>query len=92
MGYGSYLIWAAQPQYKVFVDPRIELFPLDVWTDYHMISNAVPGWDQKLEDYNVRTLMLNAKYQAPLIESLEDSTNWNLIFQDEITRMYMKGD
>ena len=27
-GFGSYLIWAAQPDYPVFVDTRLELYPL----------------------------------------------------------------
>jgi hypothetical protein len=34
MAYGSYLIWAAQPDYPVFVDPRIELYPYSYWIDY----------------------------------------------------------
>ncbi len=32
MGYGSYLIWAV-PEQKVFMDPRIELYPLQQWLD-----------------------------------------------------------
>src|SRR5262249_26912145 len=33
MQYGSYLIWAA-PEQKVFIDTRIELYPLEQWLDY----------------------------------------------------------
>jgi hypothetical protein len=90
MGFGSYLIWAAQPEYKVFVDPRIELFPQEIWTDYHMISNAIPGWEKRLEDHGARTLMLNTKSQGPLIEAVGDSDQWSLIYQDRFTRIFNK--
>ena len=59
MSFGSYLIWAAQPEYPVFVDGRIELFSLDVWRDYLAISNAQAGWQERLEAYGVQSLMLS---------------------------------
>ena len=33
MGFGSYLIWAA-PEQRIFIDPRIELYPFEQWRDY----------------------------------------------------------
>ncbi|MCU0612305.1 MAG: glycosyltransferase family 4 protein, partial [Candidatus Eisenbacteria bacterium] len=32
-GFGSYLIWAASPAYKVFSDPRLELYDLQLWQE-----------------------------------------------------------
>ena len=43
MAFGSYLIWAAHPEYQVFSDPRIELFSQEIWDDYKIISTARPG-------------------------------------------------
>ena len=40
MGYGSYLIWALYPDHKVFIDARVELYPLDVWEDYIAINQG----------------------------------------------------
>ena len=37
MGSGSYLIWVAQPEYPVFANPRIELYPRQIWEDYIFI-------------------------------------------------------
>ena len=48
MSFGSYLIWAAYPQYQIFVDSRIELFSEKVWLDYLNISNADGDWQAKL--------------------------------------------
>jgi hypothetical protein len=88
MAFGSYIIWAGQPMYKVFVDPRIELFHQSIWDDYDIISRASPGWEVKLDQYDIQTLMLNTTVQKPLINELEGSSQWNLIYQDEIARIY----
>jgi hypothetical protein len=42
MSFGSYLIWAAQPDYQIFVDGRIELFSVQVWRDY--LDQQCPAW------------------------------------------------
>ena len=90
MGFGSYLIWAAYPGNKVFVDPRIELYPQDVWTDYHMISNGIPGWEQRLDKYDVQTLMLSTNFQARLIESLKESNLWSIVYEDNVAVIYVR--
>jgi hypothetical protein len=88
MGYGSYLIWAAQPDYRVFIDPRIELYPSEIWLDYVALINALPGWEELLEEYKIHTLMLNPNSQEPLIDVLEASSSWSLIFSDHSTVIY----
>jgi hypothetical protein len=77
LGFGSYLIWAA-PAYPVFVDPRIELYPLKVWRDYLEISAGSEGWEQKLEEYGVNALMLSPQEQPSLVRS----PNWRLTYRD----------
>jgi hypothetical protein len=83
MGFGSYLIWAAQPDYKVFVDPRIELYPREIWEDYIIIINTLPGWEDYLDRYGVSVLMLSPKSQADLIQAVEGVRSWNKIYQDD---------
>ncbi len=90
MAFGSYLIWAAQPDYKVFADPRIELFPQDIWDDYQVISRAAPGWEQKLVDYEIRTLFLNPSVQGQLVQRVAGSDQWRLIYQDETAQIYQR--
>ena len=81
IAFGSYLAWAAQPDYPVFVDPRIELYPLDVWLDYLQISAAQDGWEQRLAHYNVQTLMLSPE-QSALINAARASMDWTEIYAD----------
>ena len=89
MSFGSYLIWAAQPEYAVFVDGRIELYPPEVWEDYLAISNAQGDWEGKLERYAVRTLMLNRSEQPALVIAVEKSRNWQMVYEDAAASIFV---
>jgi hypothetical protein len=90
ISFGSYLIWAAYPQYQVFVDSRIELFPEKVWLDYLTISNAVGDWEKKLKDYGVNTLLLSPMEQPLLIEAAQKSGQWEQIYQDVSSILFIR--
>ena len=80
MGFGSYLIWAAQPAYPVFVDSRIEMYPPEIWNEYMEIGNGVEGWEEMLNTYGVNTLMLEPKNQAGLINAASQSREWDQVY------------
>ena len=90
MAFGSYLTWAAPADYRVFVDPRIEFYPLEIWGDYLAIVNALPGWEQLLEAYRVNTLMLDPNEQGKLIERLNLSGEWRSIYQDDSAVLFVR--
>lgn len=93
MGFGSYLIWATQPDYKVFVDPRIELYPREIWEEYIIIINALPGWEDYLDRYGVGVLMLNRNNQPDLIQAVEGAESWKKIYQDDTAVIFEReGD
>ncbi len=83
MAFGSYLMWAAQPEYKVFVDSRVELYPIEIWNDYLAISEGQCNWQELLDHYGVKTLMLEPVKQIGLINAAKASPNWSLVYQDE---------
>ncbi len=82
MSFGSYLFWAAQPAYPVFVDSRIELYPPEVWLDYIEISAGRCGWEERLAKYGARTLMLSPHEQPGLLAAAKQSTNWRMVYAD----------
>ena len=83
MGFGSYLIWAAGTEIEVFADPRIELYPREIWWDYVALLNALPGWEELLSSYEIRTLMLIPGEHSALIDEVDNSSNWELVYEDE---------
>lgn len=88
--FGSYLIWAAYPAYRVFVDPRIELYTVAIWQDYLDISAAKVGWQEKLEAYGVRTLLLSPKSQPDLVRAAGASPEWRQIYTDEAAVIFVR--
>ena len=90
MSYGSYLIWAAQPTYKMFADPRIELYPQSVWDDYHAVSDARPDWQDILDRYEVQTLMVEVREQPRLVAAAEGSPQWRQVYEDARTVMLVR--
>jgi hypothetical protein len=92
MGFGSYLIWAAQIDYQVFTDPRIELYPSQIWNDYIYLSNGFPGWEVKLDEYNINTLMLSPNEQFVLINAVEKSGIWSMLYKDESAVVFTRNE
>jgi len=83
MGYGSYLIWAAWPQVRVFADPRVELYPLDLWLDYAAISAARYDYTELLNRYHIETLMIDRVSQAPLVAAVtREHSGWQRLYDD----------
>ena len=90
LSFGSYLIWAAQPDYPVFVDPRLELYPMAIWEDYLAISGAAPDWETRLARYGVRLLMLSPAEQPALIAAVAGSPRWERIYRDEAAEIWRR--
>jgi hypothetical protein len=79
MGYGSYLIWAL-PEQKVFVDPRVELYPYELWLDYVRISHA-SRYHERLTRYGVDRLLIDKVLQEELARALEEDPRWEKEFE-----------
>jgi hypothetical protein len=91
MSYGSYLIWAAQPEYRVFVDSRIELYPREIWHDYLRLSNAQYGWEKRLDHYGINTLMLSRVEQPVLVDSARASGAWQELYSDRYAVIFARA-
>jgi hypothetical protein len=89
--FGSYLIWAAQPDYPVFIDPRIELYPPRIWSDYLTISAAGHRWQELLMSYHVNTLMLSPVEQPRLVKAARAAANWTSVYEDDTAVVYVRA-
>jgi hypothetical protein len=92
LAFGSYLIWAAQPEYPVFVDTRLELYPLAIWRDFLDISAAREGWQAGLDRYGIKSLMLSPTEQPALLSAARDSPDWQLIYEDDAAAIFVRVD
>ncbi len=81
--YGSYMIWQA-PEQPVFIDTRIELYPIEQWRDYINLgqgNNAAA----LLQKYAIDALRLDAKGQKGLIEAARRDGGWVERYKDKHT-------
>jgi hypothetical protein len=90
MGYGSYLAWALYPQVQVFVDPRVELYPRDLWEDYIAITEARDYNSLLIDKYNVSRVMLNRTLQPKLAEAMRSDPRWEREYADEWAEIYRR--
>jgi hypothetical protein len=90
MGYGSYLDWALYPTMQVFVDPRIELYPLDLWQDYVAIGDARDYNALLVGKYNVTRALLDSKIQPRLAAALAADAGWEREYADQRAVIYRR--
>jgi hypothetical protein len=81
MGYGSYMAWALYPAAQSFIDPRVELYPLQLWQDYAAISRG-QGVREGLDRYGAACVLLDTGHQGGLATALAESDSWERSFED----------
>ena len=89
MAYGSYLIWAAQPEYPVFVDPRIELYSYEHWLEYMSIGSAQGDWEGSVDRYGMMMMLLDKQNEPELILAARLSTQWDMVYENSRTAIFV---
>ncbi len=87
--FGTYIIYSAYPQYKVFIDGRAEMYGTDRFKDYYRIQKIRPGWENILEKYNVNFMMINN--DSTLSKFLLINNDWKLIYSDAVADIFVKN-
>lgn len=87
VGYGSYLTWA-RPDSKVFIDPRFELYPAEMWSDYRALST---GYDVErlFERYEIDGVLADRELQAGLVSRLRDHDAWDVAREDPVSVLFL---
>lgn len=90
MGYGSYLDWALYPQAQVFVDPRVELYPLATWQDYLAIREARDYNALLVGKYDVARVLLDRVSMPRLAAALASDPRWQREYADARAEIYRR--
>ena len=90
MGYGSYLDWALYPAAQVFVDPRVELYPLAIWQDYLAIRDARDYNALLIDRYGVRRVLLDRVAMPKLAAALASDPLWQREYADARAEIYRR--
>jgi hypothetical protein len=80
MAVGSYLIWAL-PSQPVFVDPRIEHYPLPQWRDVEALERG-ENIDELVARYESDGILCTKEREAPLLGALRRRPEFQLRYED----------
>jgi hypothetical protein len=76
------------PNLFVFMDGRVDAYPLPLWTDFDTIRNASRGWDAQLARYRIDTVV--AGKDDSLDRALSSRRDWlALPLMDRCCRAYV---
>ncbi len=87
--WGSWFEYAI-PDRLVAVDSRIELFPPEIWRDYEQVAAGLAGWQTKLDDWGVATVVVDVQDTAFAARLVEDG--WRETHRDEDGLLFRRGD
>jgi len=87
--FGDYLIYAAWPEYKVFIDGREDVYG-EIWVrQYLRVANIQPGWNKVLDKNDITWVFSSAG--SPLSTILLENQEWGLIYADHVSHIYAKN-
>jgi hypothetical protein len=84
--YGSFLTYMLPN--KIFIDSRNTIYPEESFKTYLEVQSARPGWEQTLDHYGVRFVILNRKHDVELVRALGESKTWKKLAQNASTVLY----
>jgi len=71
--WADYLEWAL-PQHRIMIDSRIDFFDANTLNDYQTLLNGLPGWDQIINAYGIRWLLVPST--VPLAQVITLARGW----------------
>jgi hypothetical protein len=87
IGFSSYLEFAL-PQRPTWIDTRFEVFPVEQWQAYQVITEARYDWESRLDATGVNLLMVSLQNQPQLLSALEISPAWCRLYRDDTAVIY----
>jgi hypothetical protein len=86
--FGDYIIYAAWPKYKVFIDGRTDMYGANRVKEYIKVTQAQPGWENTLEKYQVAWVFQDPS--SSLSKILLERSDWKLVYSDGVANIFLK--
>ena len=86
--FGDYIIFAAWPKYRVFMDGRNDMYGAKLASAYFKVANALPGWKEVLKQYSIDWVIFDTV--SPLTGALREQTDWQPIHTDKLATIFVR--
>ena len=75
-----------------FLDMRVWIYDDEVWQEFMAISSAEPGWQERLDRWQVSHLLLSHSFHGRgLLPAAHDSAHWELLLEDEAGALFRRA-
>lgn len=81
--WGDWLIWDGPAGLRPFVTTNLHLVPPKVAIDYRIMRETRSGWENVMQRYGVRTVILDRHRQKTLLRFLSGADQWEQQYEDE---------
>jgi hypothetical protein len=90
--WSEYVTWELGPEFTVFMDGRIEIFPDYVWGEYTAVTAGHADWQDILDKYRVDYLLIDAgPYHSRLRPLVEQSRRWQRVAESGDVILYRRA-
>lgn len=88
--WGGYLLYRL-PGTRVFIDGRAQqVYAGDDLREYRVIKNAEPGWKQRLDRHEIRSILVDTRAPTGLLAALRREREWVWIYGDEVASLFVR--
>ena len=87
--FGDYIIYAAWPQYHVFVDGRLDMYGSDLMKEYNKVVKFDADWESVMKKYDMNWIIYDA--DSPLCRYLLIRNDWRLIYADKVADVFVRN-
>ncbi len=87
--FGSYLAFAL-PSRKPWMDSRFNAYPPEQWQRYRALAAASADWEEFFDREGVNLLMLSYAGEPALIDGVDNSPAWCLLYRDPYAVIYTR--
>lgn len=82
--WAGYLMNRGPAGLRPMVNLHVHAISEEVWNDYIAIHSGNPGWERRLENYNVNLAVLCKNTQGPLIDQMRKSADWEPVWENRL--------
>ena len=86
--FGDYIIFAAWPKYRVFMDGRSDMYGEKLGAAYFKVTHLQPGWREVLSQHKVSWVIFETN--SALAAALQDDKTWQAIYSDKVATIFVK--
>lgn len=86
--FGDYMIFAAWPKYRVFMDGRSDMYGEKYGNPYLKAAHAFPGWKDVLAQFSIDWVIFDT--ESALAAALSEQSDWQPIYSDKIATVFVR--